>query len=68
MKNDLTMRFDASPSPVPVGGVQPLSIPMVFQNASPIAESPSLRGFFLSGINEESDNGQSAVSKTHYFN
>lgn len=31
MKNDLTLRFDASPNPVPVGGVQPLSLPMVFK-------------------------------------
>ncbi len=29
MKNDNTPRFDASPNPVPVGGVQPLSLPMV---------------------------------------
>jgi hypothetical protein len=24
-----TLRFDASPNPVPVGGVQPLPLPMV---------------------------------------
>ncbi|GEM_PF-6733800 len=32
MKNDNTLRFDASPNPVPVGGVQPLSLPMVLTN------------------------------------
>lgn len=31
MKNDTTLRFDASPNPVPVGGVQPLSLPMILQ-------------------------------------
>ncbi|MBF6639339.1 hypothetical protein ITX54_22000 [Rouxiella silvae] len=31
MKNDITLRFDASPNPVPVGGVQPLSLPMILQ-------------------------------------